>query len=262
VPLLVFLLLALVIAAIVLASQGDADNSPPFAASPTTEATPTATLKPTATLTPTVEPTQTPSPTPEPTQTPTPTPEPTQTPTPTPEPTQTPTPEPPTPTSDPPVPTVAFNTPFPLSVVPQRIFQGPSVTINAGDFDGAYRRDDGRLYGLPAVHLYGGDSDVHSGTATFQINNAATQYVLVTVTGMDDEQTAHVPMQLWLNDYLIWEGPSPFNNESWTDVAWLVGDIGALPAGQNTLTIVNASADGNVGEPPWLLITAAGVYYQ
>lgn len=269
VPLLVFLLLALVIAAIVLASQGDDDNnSPIIAASPTTEATPTATLEPTATLTPTVEPTQTPSPTPEPTQTPTPTPEPTQTPTPTPEPTQTPTPEPPTPTLEPPtptvppVPTVAFNTPFPLSVVPQRIFQGPSVTINAGDFDGAYRRDDGRLYGLPAVHLYGGDSDVHTGTATFQINNAATQYVLVTVTGMDDEQTSHVPMQLWLNDYLIWEGPSPFNNESWTDVAWLVGDIGALPAGQNTLTIVNAADDGGIGEPPWMLITAAGVYYQ
>jgi len=266
VPLLVFLLLALVIAAIVLASQGDDENKAPgVAASPTSEATPTLTptIESTATATPTVEPTATvtPTPTPEPTQTPTPTPEPTQTPTPTPEPTQTPTPEPPTPTA-PPVPTVAFDTPFPLSVVPQRIFQGPSVTINAGDLEGAYRREDGTLYGLPAAHLYGGGSGAEVGTATFEITNPATQYVLVTVTGMDDERTQHVPMQLWLNDYLIWEGPSPFDNESWTDVAWLVGDVGALRAGENTLEIVNAAQSGEIGETPWLLVTTAGVYYQ
>lgn len=264
IPLVVFLLLAGVITAIVLASRGDDETTPGAAVSPTTEATATATVEPTATAT--AEPTVTPTATTEPTQTPSPTPEPTQTPTP--EPTQTPTPEPPTPTPEPPtptvppVPTVAFDTPFPLSVVPQRIFQGPSVTVNASELKGAYRRDDGRLYGLPAAHLYGAESGFDSGAAAFQVTNAPSQYILVTITGMDDEQTAHVPMQLWLNDYLVWEGPSPFNNESWTDVAWLVGDLGALEPGNNTLTIVNASPTGDVGKPPWLLITTAAVYFQ
>ncbi|HRA30464.1 MAG TPA: protein kinase [Thermomicrobiales bacterium] len=264
-PLLVFLLLAVVVALVVLASQGnDKTNAPGIVTTPTATqtappATMTATIEPTVTITPspTPEPTQTPSPTPEPTQTPSPTPEPTQTPIP--EPTQTP--EPPTPTV-PSVPTVAYDTPFPLSLVPQRIFQGPSVTLNASDFEGAYRRDDGRLYGLPAAHLYGQGSGSDTGTATFQATKWPSQYILVTVTGMDDEKAAHVPMQLWLNDYLIWEGPSPFNNESWTDVAWLVGDLNALHAGENTLTIVNTAKNGVVGQAPWILITTAAVYYQ
>lgn len=229
--------------------------------------TATATEPPaTATMTPTVEPTMTPTleptetPTPEPTETPTPEPTETPEPTATPEP-PTATPEPPTPTAVP-VPPVAFDTPFPLSSVPVQIFQGPSVTMNASDFKGAYRRDDGSLYGLPAVHVYGGDSGFDEASATINAGSAPSQYILVTITGMDDEQSSHVPMQLWLNDYLIWEGPSPFANEAWTDVAWLVGDLGALQPGKNTLSIVNADSNGDVGEPPWMLITAAAIYFQ
>lgn len=271
VPLLIVLLLGLAIAAFALANWGDEPESGVVAASPTSEPTMTATATepaPTATLTPTTEPTLTP--TPEPTETPTP--EPTETPTPepteTPEPTATPepptpTPEPPTPTV-PPVPTVAFDTPFPLSSVPVQIFQGPSVTLNASDFKGAYRRDDGSLYGLPAVHIYGGDSGYDEASASVNVGGGgkASQFILVTITGMDDEKSEHVPMQLWLNDYLIWEGPSPFANEAWTDVAWLVGNLDALKPGNNTLSIVNTAGDGNVGEPPWLLVTAAAVYFQ
>jgi hypothetical protein len=69
-------------------------------------------------------------------------------------------------------------------------------------------------------------------------------------------------MQLWLNDNLIWEGPSPFNNEEWTDVAWLVEDLEWLEAGTNTLTVANTEDDGEVGSPPWILVTSAVVYFD
>jgi hypothetical protein len=267
IPVLLILVLALLIGAIAAASQfGGGDKEEATATLPVVVASPTE-EPPTPTMTPTQEPTATPSPTVTPTNTPEPTatpvpptatvPPPTETPVP-----PTPTPVPATPTTSPAVPTVAFDTPFPLADVPGALFQGPSATLNAGDFKGGYRRDDGVLYGLPAVHFYGAGSGVDEGTATFTIDGAPSQYIMIAITGMDDEQPAKVPMQLYLNGNLVWEGPSPFANEDWTDVGWLVGNLDWLQAGQNTLTVVNAGGKGEVGKPPWMLVTSAVVYYK
>jgi serine/threonine-protein kinase len=271
IPLLVLLALAGLLGTIAIAGQlgngGEgADPTEPAAAIPTEiAAAPTATVAvaaptETATATPPVPTaTATLSPTPEPTATP-------ETPTPTAVP-PTPTSAPPTPTPAPPtatVPTsgVPFNTPVPLSSLPAALLQGPSVTLEADDFYGAYRRPDGMLYGLPAVHIYGQDSGAEAASADFDVDEAPDQYLLITITGMDDEREEHTSMQLWLNDNLIWEGPSPFNNEEWTDVAWLVEDLEWLEAGTNTLTVANTEDDGEVGSPPWILVTSAVVYFD
>jgi serine/threonine-protein kinase len=269
-PILLVVVLALVIGAIAAASQfgGGSKNNPtatvPIVAvvSPTESATETPTEVP-PTMTPTLEPTETPSPTVTPTNTPEPTATPTATPVP---PTATPVPPtatavPPTATA-PPAPTVATDTPIPLNDMPPAMFQGPSATLNAGDFKGGYRRDDGVLYGLPAVHFYGPGSGADSGSATFTIDSAPGQYVMIAITGMDDEQKSKVPMQLWLNDSLVWEGPSPFGNEDWTDIGWLIGNLDWLQPGQNTITVVNVGDPGQIGSPPWFLVTSAVVYYK
>lgn len=284
-PILVFGALALLIAGIVAASQLDGDDGEEDAPIAVVDE-PTATTEPTATLTPTIEPTATPEPTNTPlppTATLTPTPEP---PTPTPEPPTptpappTPTPEPPTPTPEPPTPTpepeppdvpsVAFNTPFPIASLPTDVSQGPSATIDAGGFEGAYRRDDGQLYGLPAAHLYGQGSGARVATATFTVNEAPSEYVLIQLTGIDDEVTAKVPIRLSLNGNVVWEGPSPFQNggtdfdspQWWTDVGWLVANPEWLQEGQNTLTVEIIGVNGEIGVPPWVLLTSAVVYYQ
>jgi tRNA A-37 threonylcarbamoyl transferase component Bud32 len=214
---------------------------------PTTEPTPT--LEPTATVTVAPEPTATPSPTPEPTQTPEPTV------TPTPEPTQTPEP------TTPPEPDIAFNQPLPLSEIPFALQDGDGDTMEAGDFEGGYRRDDGELYGLPAVHLYGQGSDAATASADFSGDDDAGEYVVIVITGMDDELPEKVPIRIALNGNTVWEGPSPFGNEAWTDVAWIVEDLSWL-SDDNTISVTNVAGNGSFGTPPWVLLTSASVFYN
>lgn len=215
---------------------------------PTATATlepPTATLEPTATLAPTetVAPTNTPEPPP------------------------TETPEPPTATVEPtattpPAPTTPFNTPLPMTQIPASYFQNGSRTFDAGDFEGAYRRDDGELYDLPAIHLYGQASDFASASVEFDINDEPSNYILITIVGLDDERSEHTIMRLRLNGNTVWEGPSPFANEAWTEVAWIVGNLAWLDDDDNVLTIENVEGGGGVGKTPWLLVTTATVYFN
>jgi predicted Ser/Thr protein kinase len=215
---------------------------------PTATATlepPTATLEPTATLAPTetVAPTETPEP--PPTETPVP-------PTATTEPTAT----------TPPAPTTPFNTPLPMNQIPASYFQNASRTFDAGDFEGAYRRDDGELYDLPAIHLYGQASDFASASVEFDVNDEPSNYILITIVGLDDERSEHTTMRLRLNGNTVWEGPSPFANESWTEVAWIVGNLQWLNDDDNVLTIENVEGGGGVGQTPWFLVTTAAVYFD
>ena len=224
------------------------------------EPTATATLEPTATAT--LEP---PTATVEPTATlaPTETPEPTATP----EPPPTETPEPPPATveptaTNPPAPTTPFNTPLPMSQIPASYFQNASRTFDAGDFDGAYRRDDGELYDLPAIHLYGQATEFSSASTEFEVNDEPSNYIVITIVGLDDERSEHTMMRLRLNGNVVWEGPSPFANESWTQVAWIVGNLQWLGDDGNVITIENAEAGGGLGQPPWFLVTTAAIYFN
>ena len=134
--------------------------------------------------------------------------------------------------------------------------------MDAGDFEGAYRREDGELYGLPAVHLYGQGSDVETATAAFSIDEAPEEYLVIVVTGMDDERGAKVPIRLWLNGNVVWEGPSPFANEDWTDVAWIVEDLSWVSSGENEFAVENLDENGEIGRPPWVLLTRATILYD
>ena len=271
---LVALLLVIgLVAALALWGQGDDDDDPSLGAGGEPTATEAIVVEPTATETPeptptteptpTLEPTATATVTPEPTATPTlepsPTPEPTVTPTPTVEPTPTtePTPEP----TEPPEPDVAFNVPLPLSAIPFALQDGDGDTMEAGDFEGAYRRDDGELYGLPAVHLYGQASGASTATASFSGDDNVEEYIVIVITGMDDEVPAKVPIRVSLNGNTVWEGPSPFGNENWTDVAWVVRDLSWL-SDDSTLAVTNLGAGGDIGTPPWVLLTSASVFYN
>ncbi|HUG17190.1 MAG TPA: protein kinase [Thermomicrobiales bacterium] len=268
VPIVVLALLLVLVGAIALANPGGDDESPGagvvFDATETPEAAPSPTEI--AAVIPVDEPTATEAPTetPEPTATPEPssTPEPTATQ----EPTATPEPEPTEAPDDSPTTATSiaggqFDVPLASLTIPQHVGEGPRVDLSAEDFTGAYRRPDGMLFGRPATHIYGVGSDAHAATATFEIAEAPGSYILVTITGMDDERPEKVPMRLWLNDRIIWEGPSPFPNESWLNVSWLVSDLSALQAGQNSITVEVTEGNGAIGRPPWILITSAIVYY-
>jgi hypothetical protein len=78
---------------------------------------------------------------------------------------------------------------------------------------------------------------------------------------MDDELPEKVPIRISLNGNTVWEGPSPFGNEAWTDVAWIVEDLGWL-SDDSTLSVTNLGGNGAIGAPPWVLLTSASVFYN
>lgn len=215
------------------------------------------------------EPTPTNTPEPEPSAEPTqeesePTPEPTE-PTPTEEIVE-PTPEPaePTPTEEaPPAPTAVFDEPFPGRAIPPGWANGQFETFTRDDFvaGGAYRRDDGVLYDRPAAHLYAQETGYGSTTVTFNVSETPSSYIGILVIGMDDERGAKVPCRLLLNGILVWEGESPFENEEWTRIGWRAGSLGWLQEGENTLTFEVLVDEGEFGQPPWILLNEARVYW-
>lgn len=221
--------------------------------------------------TPTIPPTEAPEP---PTPTATPEPPPTETPVPPPTetpvlpPTETPVPEP-EPTEPPPSRAVdefnqdvTMNSPFNPERIPVEILEGPVTVFDRDSLveGGAYRRPDGVLYDMPAAHLYAQPTDHPSTTVSFHLDEAPDEYAVIRILGMDDESPATVPMQISVNGYDVHSGPNPFGQEVWTDTAWRIGDLGALQAGQNTITIANLAPEGVFGRPPWILISVVQVY--
>jgi len=258
---------------------GGDDDPPPSATTASVAGDPTATTQaesvvteaPTATAT--LEPSATPAP-PEPTATPPP-PEPSATPEPpTPEPTATAEPEP---TEDDDEGNgngnddsepdndlgVEFNQPFPLDSIPELWTAGASAQFGRDDFvaGGAYRRPDGVLYEREAAHLYAQGTDHPSTTVSFEAEDEPGSYIAIVITGMDDEWDENVPCRLVLNDEVVWEGASPFGDEQWTTTGWLAGNLGWLESGENSLTFEVLSEDGEFGQPPWILLNSATVYF-
>lgn len=157
-----------------------------------------------------------------------------------------------------------FNTPMPGQSIPAPWTQGPSETFGRDQFveGGAYRRDDGELYGRPAAHLYSQQTEYPSTTVTFNANDNPSSHVGIRIVGMDDEFDSKVPIRLSLNGNVVWEGESPFGNEEWTDVSWRVGSLGWVQEGSNTMTIEVLAAEGEFGLAPWILLTEAQVYWD
>jgi serine/threonine-protein kinase len=183
-------------------------------------------------------------------------------PTPTPVP-PTPTPVPPTPTPAPPTPTRTLPPPPPVATQPP---QGAATNDNFSPYQlqGAYRRDDGTLYGRPAVALYGRDSGYAEGTLAFQINDLPGGRITLTLTGLDDERAEHCQFQVIINGQSVFDAPTTFPNvpngdngvggqpRYWGQMTIAVPD-GTLQEGRNTITLRNR-APGNRPGIPYILI--------
>ena len=58
---------------------------------------------------------------------------------------------------------------------------------------GAYKRDDGRLYGREEVALYGAGSGYDAGTVSFELRDVPTVPLALDVLGLDDERPDPLP---------------------------------------------------------------------
>ncbi|MEX2426065.1 MAG: protein kinase [Thermomicrobiaceae bacterium] len=252
-----------------------ATREDPAVSDPTPE--PTETPIPDATATPTPEPTETPVPeptataTPEPTPTPTPEPTPTPTPEPTPEPTATQEPEPEPEPTIPPTPepdndddeesgvgdelaSLAFSA---------MVIGSPSSDLQGVDFQGSFQPDNWDNLPDQSTFLYSQATQFSAGEALFQSQDSSGGiFVGIEMTALTGGAAENVPIEVWVNDDMVYRGESPFDTEETETIRWWYRQNGAVQAGDNIIRIQNMAEQGGVGEPPWLLIDEVTVYYR
>ena len=143
---------------------------------------------------------------------------------------------------------------------------GYAATLNATQIAGAYRRDDGTLYGRPTVALYSVGTGYERGTIAFDVPTPPTIPLTLILTGLDDERAAQGTFTVAINDVIIFGGPTGFPNTPTTDHGvggadryWgkmeIAVPVGLLRIGSNTLTLENTTPGGRLGVP-YILINA------
>jgi eukaryotic-like serine/threonine-protein kinase len=183
---------------------------------------------------------------------------------------------PPTATAAPPTatavpPTATAIPPTPTRVVPTATAPPPTLNpansgVNANSFSpyslsGAYKRDDGTLYGRPEVALYGAGSGYEQGTVNFKLESLPPAKVFLVLTGLDDERRENCNLKVTLNGTVIYNGPSGFpdvptsdNGEGGPDRYWgqfeIAVPVNLFKAGTNSLVLSNTTPwTGQLGIP-------------
>jgi serine/threonine-protein kinase len=172
---------------------------------------------------------------------------------------------PPTSTAAPPSPTAAPPTPRPApsaTPAPAPPATGGRAELSAADFAGGYRNPGDSLYAdrtgerRPATWIYGGGSDYPAMTARFRLDRPPSGQARLTLVGMDAEHPDRMPIEVTLNDRVIFRGPNPLDDWRWSE-ATLPVPADALRAGENSLTIRSLSPEANFNRPPFFMLTAA-----
>jgi len=137
---------------------------------------------------------------------------------------------------------------------------GPSLLV------GAYRRNDGILYGRQNAALYSVGTGYETGTLTFTVPQAPTGPLVLVLTGLDDEVAGKNRLLVTINGTTIFAGPDTFPDTPMSDHGvggadryWGEMEI-AIPAellhaGENTLVLENAAPGGKLGTP-YILINS------
>ncbi len=177
------------------------------------------------------------------------------------------TPVPPTPTPVPPAATPV--PPAPPAAAPPGPGDGngggKTGTFSPAQLQGAYRRDDGVLYGRPAAALYGDGTPYSQGMLTFVVGQVPDGRIALVLTGLDDERDARCRLQVTLNGAPVFDGPTTFpnapaddNGEGGTARYWGTMHItipaSALHPGNNTLVLRNRTPGPGLGLP-YILLT-------
>ena len=133
---------------------------------------------------------------------------------------------------------------------------------------GAYRRDDGKLYGLEEVALYGEGTGYSQGTLNFRASNVPDGTMILTIVGLDDERNDRCRLQVILNGTTVFDAANTFPNTPandngvggkeryWDDMSIRIPS-GVLKNGTNTLVLRNRTPGPNIGIP-YMLISDIG----
>lgn len=132
--------------------------------------------------------------------------------------------------------------------------------ITPEQLQGAYRRDDGKLYGLSTVALYGSGTSYSTGTVNFRAENLPPGDLSLVIIGLDDERNEHCQFQVVLNGTTLYDAADTFPNTPTNDNGVGGGarywgrmtirvPAGLLRQGANTLVLRNRTPGPTIGIP-------------
>ena len=132
--------------------------------------------------------------------------------------------------------------------------------FDPAQFKGAYRRDDGKLYGLPNAVLYGAGTNYSQGSFAFRATSVPDGALQLAITGLDDERTERCRLQVVLNGTTLFDAADTFPNTPASDNGeggkaryWgtmtIAVPAGLLREGDNTLVLRNATPGPGIGIP-------------
>ncbi len=137
----------------------------------------------------------------------------------------------------------------------------PLVYLEGSDFTGgAAQVFGGFFYGAgPVNYVYA----VPTGTravmeASFDLVGVPSDDLYLYLRAREDDATAACHIAIELNDVRIYDGPSGFPSDAWTIHTFPV-PASAFRTGTNTLRIRNRETAGNLGMPPWFMVSRAAI---
>lgn len=139
------------------------------------------------------------------------------------------------------------------------------ATYGPDQWVGAAQVTETESYGRLAAALYAQSTGTGTASLNIGLSDPSTEDVILTLVGMDDDAPAKTPIELTINQTVVYQGDAWF--EDWGGTAgegnWTTVQItipkGMLGPGVNSITLSNTAATGNEGETPYILLGGASI---
>jgi hypothetical protein len=139
------------------------------------------------------------------------------------------------------------------------------VTYAPSQWLGAGQVTETESYGRLAAALYAQSTSYGTASINIELTDPSTEDVILTLVGMDDDVPGKTPIELTINQTVVYQGNSWFEDwggtvgeGNWTTVQITIPK-GLLGPGANSITLSNTAATGNEGETPYVLLGGASI---
>ena len=139
------------------------------------------------------------------------------------------------------------------------------ATYGPDQWLGAAQVSETESYGRLAAALYAQSTGEGTASLNIGLSDPSTEDVILTIVGMDDDAPAKTPIELTINQTVVYQGDAWFEDwggtvgeGNWTTVEITIPK-GLLGPGVNSITLSNTAATGNQGETPYILLGGASI---
>lgn len=108
-------------------------------------------------------------------------------------------------------------------------------------------------------YVYAAPTGEHASMrAEFELSAVVAEPVFLHVLARDDDSSAVCPIEIRLNEAVLFEGPNTFGKAGFVLKRFAI-PAGVLKVGKNELVIANRAAAGQPGMPPWFMVARAAI---